>query len=292
MHPHVGHHRVAEGATGLGDLVLVVREHEVDAAAVDVEHLAQMLPAHRRALDVPARPAASPRALPAGKLRRRGLPQHEVGGVLLVGRDLDARAGDHFVERAPGEFAVTRHRGHMEQHVPVRHIGVAGGDEALDDLDHLADVLGRPRLDVRRQHAQRRDVGVELRQRALGQVADRNAFLSRAGVDLVVHVGDVAHIPDMILPVTMAQEPVQHVEHDDGPRIADVGVVVDGGAADVHPHVLLVDRPELLLAAGQRVPELERHRARVPVTGLAGPALAFSGGEREKRPAAGAMPSR
>ena len=47
----------AEGAARLRDLVLVVRKDEVDAAAVDVEGLAEMLPAHRRALDVPAGPA-------------------------------------------------------------------------------------------------------------------------------------------------------------------------------------------------------------------------------------------
>jgi len=32
----------------------VVRKHEIDAAAVDIEGLAQVLPRHRRALDVPA----------------------------------------------------------------------------------------------------------------------------------------------------------------------------------------------------------------------------------------------
>ncbi len=41
----------------LGELVLVVREDQVDAAAVDVDRQAQLLLDHRRAFDVPAGPA-------------------------------------------------------------------------------------------------------------------------------------------------------------------------------------------------------------------------------------------
>jgi len=51
---------VAVRAFRLGDLVLVVRELQVHAAAVDVEVVAEQLRAHRRALDVPARAALTP----------------------------------------------------------------------------------------------------------------------------------------------------------------------------------------------------------------------------------------
>lgn len=90
VHPVPRHDGMTERAAALRDLVLVMREDEIETAGVDVEGLAQELAAHGRALDVPARPAATPRARPARLLRRRGLPQHEVGGILLVGRDVDA----------------------------------------------------------------------------------------------------------------------------------------------------------------------------------------------------------
>ena len=48
----------------LRDLVLVVREHEVEPAAVDLELRAEVLLRHDRALDVPARAADAPRATP------------------------------------------------------------------------------------------------------------------------------------------------------------------------------------------------------------------------------------
>src|SRR3546814_4365649 len=48
------------------------------------------------------------------------------------------------------------------------------------------------------------------------------------GIDLVVDVGDVADIDD--LGIGLPQQPVERVEDDHGPRIADMGVVVDGRA--------------------------------------------------------------
>src|ERR1700719_3405150 len=45
----------------LRDLVLVMREDPIEAAAVNVESLTQRVLGHRRALDVPAGAATSPR---------------------------------------------------------------------------------------------------------------------------------------------------------------------------------------------------------------------------------------
>src|SRR5919197_101573 len=68
----------------LRQLVLVVREDEVEAAAVDLEGGPEELLGHNRALDVPARPATAPGRLPrrvlAGLVR---LPEREVPRILL-----------------------------------------------------------------------------------------------------------------------------------------------------------------------------------------------------------------
>ena len=50
----------------------------------------------------------------------------------------------------------------------------------------------------------------------------------------------------MVRPINVAQEPEQHVEHDDRPRVADMGEVVDGGPADIEAHRLRVDRVKVL----------------------------------------------
>src|SRR4029077_1173362 len=165
VHPVIRHDWRVEGAARLRNLVFMMREYEIDAAAMDVEYFAEVLPRHGRAFDVPARPAWS---LDAGRRwpRRlaglRGLPQHEIHRRALIRRDLDARPGDHLVERASRQFAVIRHRSDAEQNVVLLDISVSGVDQPLDQRAHLPDVLGRTRLDRRRKAAERGDIFVEL----------------------------------------------------------------------------------------------------------------------------------
>ena len=96
-------------AFALRDLVLVVRELQVHAAAVDVEVLAEQRAAHRRALDVPAGAAGAEGAVPlgvVGLVGLGGLPQHEVERVVLAVEHRDALAGTQLVERLARQLAV------------------------------------------------------------------------------------------------------------------------------------------------------------------------------------------
>ncbi len=119
--------------------------------------------------------------------------------------------------------------------------------------------LGRPRLDGRLKAAQRLDVGLILVGRLFGDAPDRlverqvGEVAQGARVDLVVEVGEVAHIGDGILAIDMAQQPEQHVEDNRRAGVADMGEVVDRRAADIHPHVLRIYGHEVLLRARQRV---------------------------------------
>src|SRR6516162_8396569 len=103
MHPIPDKRAAAMCASALRDLVLVVWEDEIETAAVDIEGLAQMRLAHRRALDMPARPAASPGTVPSRQFRVGRLPQHKIGRVALIRRDFDPGAGDHLIAAAPRE---------------------------------------------------------------------------------------------------------------------------------------------------------------------------------------------
>src|SRR5580704_2402132 len=67
----------------LRDLVLVVRELEVEAAAVEVEVRAEERGRHGRALDVPAGAPAPPRRIPPWLAGLGALPQHEIERVAL-----------------------------------------------------------------------------------------------------------------------------------------------------------------------------------------------------------------
>src|SRR5688572_13152344 len=76
---------LAGGAFALRDLVLVMREYEVDAAGMNVDgRLAEQAQRHRRALDVPAGAARPAADVPRRLVLLGRLPQHEVARALLV----------------------------------------------------------------------------------------------------------------------------------------------------------------------------------------------------------------
>src|ERR1700737_5348787 len=52
VHPDAGHAGLVKGAAALREFVLVMREHQIDAAAMDIELFPEMLPRTPRALDV------------------------------------------------------------------------------------------------------------------------------------------------------------------------------------------------------------------------------------------------
>ena len=80
------------GGRRLRAFVLVMREDEIVATAVEIEAFAEQVERHRRALDVPTRPPGTPRRLPCGLTRLGGLPEREVHRRALGLIDLDARA--------------------------------------------------------------------------------------------------------------------------------------------------------------------------------------------------------
>src|SRR2546428_3806714 len=108
-----------------------MREAEVEPAAVQLERGAQVLLRHRRALDVPAGPAPTPRRLPPRVLLRLvRLPEREVPLVLLqVARLLR----DHVVELGAGEPPVLREPGHAEVDVTAGLVGEPALDQLLDE---------------------------------------------------------------------------------------------------------------------------------------------------------------
>ena len=124
VHPVAGKWLAGE-AFGLGDFVFVVREDQVIAAAVDIDLLTQVAQVHRRAFNMPAGAALTPRAVPGGFAGFGRFPQGKIHRVLFPFVDLDARAGLHIFQLAPGELAVIFIPLHAEINIPVRPVGIA-----------------------------------------------------------------------------------------------------------------------------------------------------------------------
>ena len=176
-------------------LVLVVREDQVEAAAVDVEVLAELRVRHRRALDVPAGPPAAPGRVPGRVLIRLvGLPEREVERRALALARLDARAGDQLVGPLARELAVARIGRDAEVDVAVggrrrpRPRSISRSIRStISGIVSLASgsTSGRPRP---RRVGVRAIGGGHPRRRA---PADGTPCSHGRGVDLVVDVGDV-----------------------------------------------------------------------------------------------------
>src|SRR6185369_17423494 len=90
---------------------------------------------HRRALDVPARTADTPRSLPGGVLPLlRRLPESEVARILLRGVRLLL---GHLVGPLTGQRTVGLEPSDAEVHVAVRRVRVAARQQLLDQHDDL-----------------------------------------------------------------------------------------------------------------------------------------------------------
>ena len=245
VHPDLREPGPRMGAGRLRQLVLVVRELQINAAAVNVETRPQQCVAHRRAFDVPARPPIAPGAVPSRRGGIRRLPQHEIHRVALVRRHFHPRPGNHVVDRAPREAPIIGVTAHIEQHMALGLVSVPRGDQPRDHRNHRADILGRARLMGRPQRAQGVHVLMIPADGLFGDRANLAPGFGRPRDDLVIDVGEVAHIGHVIRPVNMAQQPEQHVEHHHRAGVADMGAVVNRGAADIDPHVAVINRGEI-----------------------------------------------
>ena len=163
-------------------------------------------------------------------------------GIAFVRRHFDARAVEHVFERAVRQHPVVGIRRYVEQHVSVGRIRVTALDEPLDHRDDFGDVVRCARFERRRQIAERPDVLVVRNRESLGEFGDRLVAVDRGFVDLVVDVGDVGGVAH--LRIFGRQQPIQHVEDDRRPAVADVHEVVDRRSADVHRHAVRIERCE------------------------------------------------
>ena len=229
----------------LRNLVFVVREDQIDAAGVNIQRLAQVLDGHHGALDVPAGAAGADGGLPERLAFLGRLPQREIAGVgLFVFVHVHARAGQVAAEIVVRELAVSGKGGNPEVDRTVAGVGVVPGAQALDGRHHVVDVLGggdqalgalQPQRGAVLQERLGIDAGVFRQRLVLGHgIAD----------DLVVHVGDVH---DVVEAESAGAQPfAQDVEEGEGAEVADMGVIVDRGAAGIHADGVVARRRELL----------------------------------------------
>src|SRR5215204_2081226 len=163
-----------------------MRKDEVETATVDLELGAEVLLAHCRALDVPARAAASPRRVPPRVLPRLvRLPQSEVARILFARVRLLLRDLIGLLSAQPSVVGEARD---TKVDIPVGDVGGVALEQLLDQVDLVGNRVSRSRLDVGHPDAEPLDV-LEVPARRIAR--ELRARTGSRVVDLVVDVGDV-----------------------------------------------------------------------------------------------------
>ena len=257
----------------LRDLVGMVDLAVVDSPGVDVEGMAEMLAAHHRAFEMPARCARPPRRLPfhlALLARRRAPPDREVLRMALARDGVDPAFA--LVRNRTRQAAIVRHARRIEIEPAVDQVAVLF--DRLREGDHLRDVLGRDgplggRIDV-----EPRDVGLERLRIVRRDLPDRLGLgrggllhLVVAGIGVRGQMADIGDIDDMFGRIPLpAQHAPERIGEQEGAHVADMLIIVDRRPAGVDPHQRRIDRDERRQAAREAVVERERgcgHPARL-----------------------------
>lgn len=265
VHPVFGD-LVARGAAGLGRFVFVVGEKKVGAAAVDVDGVLsvalEVLLDHRRTFDMPAGASAAQLGVEADiPLSGAGFPEGEVPGVALF-------SGLDFAEAAAGLFLVAQHMGDLAVvlvfariEVDIPALGAVGA--ALFDEPFYHRLNGVERFsgfgfDVGPAYAQSRHLFQVALDVVVGELLEALARFVDLFDDLVVDVGEVLGQGYFV-----AQGPQgsrEQVEAQGAAGVAQVGFVVDGGAADVDRGFAGTDRFEGDFGFFDGIEDLHLHR--------------------------------
>ena len=246
MHPVVAP-LVAEVRLGLSYLVGVVGKCIVDAAAVDIKILAEVLHRNARALNVPAGVAYTPRRIPLKRLIFKfGLckPKHEVVLVALVGVLLNAlaHADCKVILVKVVEDVVSVELGGVKIHIAARKIGIACVHELGDYLDIFVDAICCRLNNIGGLDVELCAIGEKCIRVEFGYLHDRLVLtlcalehLVLALIGIAREVADIGDIHDTLDIVTgVAQVLLKNILHDIRAQVAYMCKVIHRRATGVH----------------------------------------------------------
>ena len=207
---------------------------------------------------MPPGSADTPRRIPLGDTflcAFAPLPDDEIArvvlGVLLVA--LHPTSQGEVPRFQIDQPSVIREASDGEVHGTIALVGQLASLEALHELDHRRNVLGRPGVVLHAFEPQRLPVLEELALDRTGHLLQRSA-LRDSGVDRpIVDVGEVHDLRNA--EPAKLQVPTKQILPDEGPEVADVGPLIDGGSAAVDPGVARLERLEFFELPAQGVVE-------------------------------------
>ena len=216
----------------LGNLIFMMRENEVTAAAMEVKLLTEVFQRHRRTLDMPAWTAFAPGAVPARFTRLGCLPKGKVHRMFLALIHINAGTSLHILKLAAAQLAISGKFLHAVEHIPIIHsISIALVHELLHHGDNIGNGFADARInigafDIERIHSL--EIGINV---AAGNVAPLYAFFIGGADNLVIHIREILDITHLV--TLMCQIPADYIPGHKRTGIADMRMVVRRNAAAV-----------------------------------------------------------
>ena len=235
-------------AFGLGNLVFMMREDQVTAAAMEIKGFAQILHAHGRTFNMPAGTAGTPRALPCRLARFSGFPQRKIHRITLAVINVYTRAGQHIFQITAGKLTIVFKFFYTVENVAVNNITIAIVNQALNGSDDIIDMLGYTRINMRTAHIELIHyfkVGVNV---AVADIIPLYALFIGSVDNLVINIGKVLYMGYVI--AFVLQEAADNVPGYERTRIANVRMVVRSNTANIDVGFAGMDRYEFFFLFG------------------------------------------
>ena len=238
----------ASAAFGLGNLVFMMRENQIAAAAMEVKGFAQILHAHGRAFNMPAGTTGTPRALPSRLARFSGFPQRKIHRIMLAVINVYTCTSHHILNITAGKLSIVFKFFYTVENIAVNNIAIAIVNQALNGFDDIIDMLGYTRINMRTAHIEfihYFKVGVNI---AVADIIPLYALFIGSVDNLVINIGKVLYMGYVI--AFMLQKAADNVPGYERTRITNMRMVVRSNTANIDVGFARMNRYEFFFLFG------------------------------------------
>jgi len=258
--PVVGH-PPAGGRLADGQDVFAVGKGDVGATGMDVEGVAQILQGDGGAFQMPTGPDASPAGLVVNPLLQftqgRAFQEGEIHrAVFFIIIEIAGPAVLDFAQVNVGKFPVITEFGNIEINGAEFFVGVALAHQFFHHPDHIVHMFAGPGIHLIPLDIQLVDVPEKCLGAAGGVAGEIRAGPLGAPDRTVRQIHDIRHM--LYLIALEFQIPAQEIGNDEAAVAADVGHVMNRGAAGVDPDLFGAQGLEEFLLPRQGVVEAQR----------------------------------
>ena len=268
----------------LCNFIFMMRENEVLAAGMNVQLSSTVLRCHNATLRVPARSSFTPRRIPVRFSHLFRLPEHEIGGTLLLflsGNLQLPKTGTKLVHVLVGKLSVSGKSARIIIYRSVHRISKALLHQSINEGNHPSDFFRSLRMRCRFLNIQILHILFHFGNIALRYGRAIHAFLRCRLDNLIIYIRIVGNVTNIISFVF--HKTAEGIKNNHRTGIPDMNQIVNGRSADIHSDFSLLNRDELFLLFRHGVIDFHTALSSFPTTLSKVYSLAFFSSRNGKR---------